>query len=1073
MSGTSPGLSKRDRALAELVRVRGWATDASIEKAIAEASRAEGEPDLGSVLIASGVISPEQLQALTDAIDGRSSRPRPPTRPPTRAPSASADRTVARSDAAGETVVPPSGIRKPPDQIGPYRVLRELGRGGMGVVYRALDPELRREVALKVMIAGAQAHEADVERFRREAAVVAKMGRHPHLVQIHDIGRDADRLYFTMDFVEGRSAKQRVEEEGAFPPREAARIAAEVAGALAFAHKAGVVHRDVKPHNILLDRDNKAFLGDFGLAKDTSNAAGLTESGSAFGTPAYMSPEQAGGHASQATALSDLYSLGATLFEMLTGRAPFVGETGMDIIRQVLDADPPAPGTLKAGIHRDLEIICLKALRKEPEKRYSSAADMEADLRRFLNGEPIHARPAGGLERLVNRVKRHRAVVGVATAGFVLAAGIAVAAAWRLKSRENEAVAAKADLDRREKEATPLLLEGKSLVDRADDATRSGGWKDRAEYARRAVEILGKARALLPESEDVRFELGRALRRGGREEEALKALEEAVAINAKDPRAWFEHGSICQERLSRSRGTLFRLAMSAVQNEVGFAVTGFSGSVIAWIGGTSTPEDEERLKATAAADFRKVVETGAVPFCAAYGEGMLLFYEGKHEPALAKIDRSLEINPYFVEAIEARAEILETWKQDITAGLKERRALCEQQPSNPRYALEYALSLRATGKRAEGLDLTRKAAERVAGNLPLVLRASQVALQCGDPKLCLKLAREALAAGESGPSAAEAARLVVSALLSLSQEKEAAEELAKQKGVIDADWEAAYRGEIELGKGNVPGALAALRSLKRGSPADRATTALATYLEQNAGNLDCAERLAKQAEEYGISKAYRMLRGLVAMDRGDLPKALEDFEAVRRELPALNANLSNLSAAKFLQRDYAGAIDTLEESVLATPLTKASKEQAKKSFAALRKELDGVKEPADAAKVVERIFGALALATTQTQDKATLAAIREGMRGVLRVLQQFYAELAMWPESIRAAERYLSISRNGAMLYREAAVRAKSGDAAGAIASLKEAQAAGFDDGSRLDADPAFENARAAAGWKELRAGCR
>ncbi|MEK7470329.1 MAG: protein kinase [Planctomycetota bacterium] len=1072
MSGSSQSLSKRDRALAELVRVRGWANDASIEKAVAEASRSEGAPDLGSVLVASGIITPVQLQTLSDAIEGKSSRSRAGTRPPSRAPSSASDKTIAASD-PGVTVKAPSGVRKPPDQIGPYRVLRELGRGGMGVVYRALDPELRREVALKVMIAGAQAAEADVERFRREAAVVAKMGRHPHLVQIHDIGRDGDRLYFTMDFVEGISAKQRVEQDGAFPPREAARIGAEIAGALAFAHKAGVLHRDVKPHNVLLDREGKAFLGDFGLAKDLTANAGLTESGSAFGTPAYMPPEQAGGHASHATPLSDVYSLGATLFELLTGRAPFIGETGMDIIRQVLEHDPPSLRSLKEGIHRDLEIICLKALRKEPPKRYASAAELEADLRRFLNGEPIHARPAGRLEKLVIKLKRHRAVVGVATAGFLLAGGIAVGATWRLKSKERQAENQKADLERREKETTPLLLEGKSLVDRADDAGRSGGWKDRAEYARRAVETLQKARAALPESEDVCFELGRALRRAGREEEALKVLEQAVAINAKDPRAWFEHGSICQERLSRSRGTLMRLAMNAVQNEVGFVVSGFRGNVIAWIGGTGTPEDETRLRSTAIADFRKVVETGAVPFCAAYGEGMLLFYDSKHEQALEKIDASLAINPYFVDAIEARAEILEWWKQDITAGLAERKKLCDQQPSNPRFALEYALSLRATGKRKEALVLARKAAERVEGNPAIALRASQVALQCGDEKLAAKLAEDVLASGDATVNRGEAARMIVDARMSIGDEKSAEEEIAKYRGVLDPDWESAYMAEVHLARGDVPATLSSLRAVKTGTGAYQAMTPFATYFEQSAGNLARAELLAKQAEDYGMSKAYRMLRGLVAMDRGELQKAVVDFEAVKVELPTLNANLSNLAAAKFLLRDYAGAIDTLEESVLATPLAKAQKEQAKKSFGVLRGKLDTAKEPKDAAKVVEEIVGLLTLAGMQTQDKATQGAIREGMRGLLRVLQQFYADLEMWKESGLAADRYLKISRNGAMLYRVAQVRARSGDLTGALAAIEEAQALGFDEGARLDGDSAFEKARGLPEWAGVRGKCR
>jgi hypothetical protein len=239
MADAPRSLSTRDRALAELVRLRGWADEGAIQRAIGEASSSAGARELGAVLVASGVLTADQLLELEAAMDGR------PSAPKGSGSSSANDRTVARSD-AGATMAAPSG-RKVGENVGPYRILRELGRGGMGVVYRALHPELRREVALKVMLAGGDASDGDVERFRREAAVVAKMGRHPSLVQIHDIGRDGERLYFTMDFIEGRSLRQKIAEEGPLPGRDAARIAADLASALAFSHAAGVVHRDVKP----------------------------------------------------------------------------------------------------------------------------------------------------------------------------------------------------------------------------------------------------------------------------------------------------------------------------------------------------------------------------------------------------------------------------------------------------------------------------------------------------------------------------------------------------------------------------------------------------------------------------------------------------------------------------------------------------------------------------------------------------------------------------------------------------------------------------------------------------------
>ncbi|NUN49242.1 MAG: protein kinase [Candidatus Brocadiae bacterium] len=1064
MTGSPEGLTKRDRALAELVRVRGWATDQAIDRAVAEASSPGGGRGLGAVLVAGGVISAKQLESLENAIDGRSSRTRPST------PSASrSDRTITRSEGAGGA--PPSGIRRAPDVIGPYRILRELGRGGMGVVYRALDPELRREVALKVMIAGSQSTEADVERFRREAAVVARMGRHPHLVQIHDIGRDGDRLYFTMDFIDGHSAKQHVEENGPFPPRDAARIAREMAGVLALAHRTGVVHRDVKPHNILLDRDLRGFLGDFGLARDLSNTMGLTESGSAFGTPAYMSPEQAIGQASHATALSDVYSLGATLYELVCGKPPFTGESSMDIVRQVIDTDPVPPSALRAGLHRDLEVIIQKAMHKDPARRYAGSAEFEADLGRFLNGEPIHARPVGLVEKLALKARRHRAVVAVSASGLAVALGLGGWAAWRLhrsELRERERVAG---LERRTREATPFILEGKSLIERSDEAHRSGGWKDRDLFARQGVETLLRARTILPESDEVRYELGRALRRAGREDEALAELTEAVRLNPRNSLAWFERGLIRVDRMSDARGHLVRIAIGVGANDVGFVPSGISMRAALWTGDAGRGDAD--LRAAASGDFRRVLETGAVRERAAYGEAILAFLDGNPDQALVRIDRALEDNRWFVEALRARAEILETMHQDPSAGLAEREKLFQIQPLNPEVVLDYAQSLRFAGKGAEGLQRIRKILPRLEGNPELLVRASEALGLLGDRAGSEAMARSVLGVPEWSAHHAEAVRALVTALQIADADPEALAALDRYEGAADRDWASYMRAEMAARSGDGGRASRLMRRVPRDSVWWRLGAGVACHAEHVCGNLGLVEEFSAHCIGWGHLEAYRMTRGLARLDRGDMKGALEDFEAVRALYPKFNSNLSNIAAARFLMLDYEGSIAALEESVLATPLKEEQRRAAKKMFEDRRAKLAGVHAPADAARVVEEILGALMLAALQAREPAAQGPIREATRGLLWLLQAFYAAHGLHKEAMSAADRYLTISRAAGMLYMDARVRALSGDGARALERLKEAVALGFDDGARLDGEAAFEPLREKPEYAEIRKACR
>jgi len=319
-------------------------------------------------------------------------------------------------------------VSKPPEddglqgggrRIGSYLLIGEVARGGMGAVWRARHEGLGREVALKLILGDRLATTEQVLRFHTEARAAARLD-HPNIVPIYEIGEDDGRHFYTMRLVEEGSLADRMQRGPPLSPRESARIVALTARAIHFAHQRGVLHRDVKPSNILLDKDLEPRVGDFGLARIDEPGSSRSRTGWVLGTPAYMAPEQASGLASQVTTAADVYGLGAVLYELLTGVPPFDGETPFETIRRVLEAGPVPPRSRNPGIHRDLDIICRKCLQKEPEKRYASAAELADDLERWLGGLPILARPVSGLARLLSWARRRRELAAALSALVVL-----------------------------------------------------------------------------------------------------------------------------------------------------------------------------------------------------------------------------------------------------------------------------------------------------------------------------------------------------------------------------------------------------------------------------------------------------------------------------------------------------------------------------------------------------------------------------------------------------------------------------------------------------------------------------
>jgi hypothetical protein len=318
----------------------------------------------------------------------------------------------------------------PPDQpmlarrsIPGYELLDEIGRGGMGVVYKARHLALNRVVALKMILAGEHASEEMVDRFKREAEAVAQL-THPGIVQIYEIGEHGEQRFLALEYVGGGSLAARLK-QGPLPAEEAARLVEKLAIAMHVAHERGIVHRDLKPENVLLSADGEPRITDFGLARRLEDTGGKTQTGAILGTPSYMAPEQAAGKKAIGPA-ADVYALGAILYALLTGRPPFEGPTTVDILLRVMEDEPVPVRQCNPAVRRDLETITMKCLRKEPGKRYESAKALAGDLRRYLDRDPILARRQSRVERTLHWVRRHPGMTTVRLLGILICSPLPV-----------------------------------------------------------------------------------------------------------------------------------------------------------------------------------------------------------------------------------------------------------------------------------------------------------------------------------------------------------------------------------------------------------------------------------------------------------------------------------------------------------------------------------------------------------------------------------------------------------------------------------------------------------------------
>ncbi|MCC6741523.1 MAG: protein kinase [Planctomycetia bacterium] len=1045
------GWSRRDRALAELARARGWVEDGALDAVLAGAPEAGG---VGEALLRRGLLTRDQMASLDEAVSGAGSRDT----------ATGADATMIAGTAAGTGGAPPAGAL--PASIGPYRILRELGRGGMGVVYRALDPQLRREVALKVLLAGADASDQAVERFRREASLLARVGAHPHLVQVHDVGREEGRMYFTMDYIEGTSLRGRLDREGVLEPREAARIAAEVASALEAAHRAGVVHRDVKPHNILLGADGGAFLTDFGLAREAAGGRGLTVTGDVLGTPAYMSPEQAAGQGARPGPGTDVWSLGATLFEMLTGRTPFTGDSPAEILRQVVQEDAPAPGSVRKGLHPDLETICLAALRREPARRTPGAGALEADLRRFLAGEPIQARRMGRLERAARRLSRHK---GTAAAG-VLAALLAAVAGARAWKGEREADEKALQTDATTQEGAALYQRGREYLEAAEVAGGNGDLHGLVSNLEPALRNLAAAAKLLPGDASVAAWHGRALRTSGLLPEARRELTRATQLNPRQALAWEELGELAVGRLRLARGEL--------KHHV-YRVSGFSANPratmdfgLGFAGGNDA--DIVAAREEALACYARLASLDVSPARAAYGRGMTALMTDRLPAAIAEFDRAIELDPFMADAFHARAEARDLDPSQPRGGVDDWRRFTELRPLGRDGLQRYVMALLRAGDLGEVPEIVRKLEERFGDDADIVGVTAAMWFGIGRYD---EAAESAVRSASGLPPGEKRERALMVALQSLLAKRDfaAARGLTARFAPQLPPLVVQFHEFLVLFEESrlVESQFALRRLLQDGGGVIVDLDYIAT-IEWRCGNLDIPLALPLTADGLGTSVMSVWIRGLVRMDAGRLEEALADFEEVRARRPDFVTNIVHLAGARFLAGDTQGTVEAMESAIAATAIPEETRRTVQKVVATFRTKLEAAKTPAERGKVLEGLAGSIAfLAATLPETSPARRGARTAANALFFLLQEYYFREGLFTRSIEAGEPLLMAEPWGGHTYKDARARAAAGKKKSALSALQRAIELGFDDGRRLDAERAFDGLRDDPAFRELRARCR
>ena len=493
----------REEALSLSWRWRSWSTGVAPDCRRPPSSTSRGMPPFGRTSLPQPVSAPPSAAPVFAPArppapnPSEHSQPDPPSVRAANDPSPMTE--VVSEDAKAAAKARSAGAERPPaPEVPGYEILGTLGRGGMGVVYKARHLKLGRDVALKMVLAGAHAGERQWARFRIEAEAVARL-QHPHIVQIYEVGERGGSRFFRWNlwraaaWPAGSTARH-------WPFGPAADLVRLLAQAMHYAHQRGVLHRDIKPANVLLTPAEVPKISDFGLAKHLDENDGVSRSGEIMGTPSYMAPEQADGRNRDLGPWTDVYALGAILYELLAGRPPFKGASVLETLDQVRRRDPTPPRQLRPKTPLDLETICLKCLRKDTAGRYQAAGDLAADLQRFLHGEPVHARPVGVVERGCKSARRRPAAAALAVGVVAAVAAAAAAVPWHIATLHAEVNASNVEVNRlRDREQEER--EGRRRADACADAQH---WLSEGQevLGRRAPNDLEDARLLFAKASD-------------------------------------------------------------------------------------------------------------------------------------------------------------------------------------------------------------------------------------------------------------------------------------------------------------------------------------------------------------------------------------------------------------------------------------------------------------------------------------------------------------------------------------------------------------------------------------------
>jgi serine/threonine-protein kinase len=811
-------LEPREVALGRELRKREIVSDDALRRCAADVQRlrASGQPaDLARLLAERGLVKVEELEATGLVPDARSLAPPP-------------------ADAA-------------PARIGPYELRRLLGEGGMGVVHEAWDPALRRTIALKTLRRGKKG-EQQVERFRREGRALATL-RHPNIVAIHAFGESADVLYLAMDLVEGPSLAALQAERQLPPPRELAVIAAKVARALDAAHREGIVHRDVKPGNIVLDAHGEPRLVDFGIAVALDEEENrLTRAGDIVGTPVYLAPEQIVG--APVTARTDIYALGVVLYELISGRVPHGPEgTPGDLLYRIVSADP-LPLT---GASPDMASIVMKALEKEPDDRYPTAEALALDLEAFARGDPIAARPQRALSRLFRHVRRRSArLAALALALAAVGGGIA----W-VRARERSAI----DEGRREAER-PF----EAALERGRAAEARGA----AVQALAAYQVCLVLRGSDPHA---RAGLGRALSDLGSFINAEESLRQGIAglttaSSAEQAATLAAYARAIADRLSI-------IGASDAARESALARDAAHRARVLAPGDALVAATEARVEATFApgdatrALLDRLHGAGDAAAEAALARALLAFGAGEHDTAATAVRGALAGPP--------RARVLAGWILascgEADAGLAVLAAETERQPENGTLRVVRARAL------ARRLDFPHALEE---------LHAAEAA-KVNDPDLSRRLAR---ARGDDPTLESARDRLDRAWSLlergtpdAIAEALRLAREGAASRGDIPLDEVARVLGKALNANGHTDEALAALEAGLAQAPRSPDLRHERLPILMATGRWEAALEDARALLELGTDRAALRSRPEALLRLGRVDEAVEAGDDLARALP--------------------------------------------------------------------------------------------------------------------------------------------------------------------------------------------